>query len=127
VLDVPCYLPGYTLVEKLQAISTKYRQQQLEERLPPNFIRHYYDVYCLLRDPDTLVFVGTSDYKAHKNKRFRKEDNPRIDQNEAFLLSDPEIRKLYKKTYESRPALYYRPQPPFDLILDEIMEHSAKL
>ena len=29
-VDVPCYHPGYTLVEKLQTVSTKFRQQQLE-------------------------------------------------------------------------------------------------
>lgn len=47
---VACYHPGYTLVEKLQTISTKYRKQQAENSLPANFIRHYYDVYCLLQE-----------------------------------------------------------------------------
>jgi hypothetical protein len=58
-LAVPCYEPGYTLVEKLQTISTKYRKQQETGKFPANFLRHYYDVYCLLgqaqpeRDPRT--------------------------------------------------------------------------
>lgn len=31
-VDVPCYEPGYTFVEKLQTISTKFRQQQATVR-----------------------------------------------------------------------------------------------
>ncbi len=50
-IDVPYYEPGYTLVEKLQTISTKYRHQQATGAMPQNFLRHYYDVYCLLDDP----------------------------------------------------------------------------
>lgn len=45
-VDVRCYDPGYTLVEKLQTISTKYRRQQASGEMPTNFMRHYYDVYC---------------------------------------------------------------------------------
>ncbi|MEE9393167.1 MAG: nucleotidyl transferase AbiEii/AbiGii toxin family protein [Planctomycetota bacterium] len=42
-LEVECYHPGFTLVEKLQAVSTKFRQQQDRGNVPENFIRHYYD------------------------------------------------------------------------------------
>ena len=38
-IDVPCYDPGYTLVEKLQTISTKFRQQQQDRKFPVNFMR----------------------------------------------------------------------------------------
>lgn len=48
---VPCYDPGYTFVEKLQTVSTKFRQQQASKEFPINFMRHYYDVYSLLRRP----------------------------------------------------------------------------
>ena len=48
---IPCYHPGYTFVEKLQTISTKYRTQQESGSFPVNFMRHYYDVYCLLDEP----------------------------------------------------------------------------
>lgn len=58
--EVACYHPGYTLVEKLQAISTKYRNQQDTGVFPPNFMRHYYDVYCLLR---TRQFSPSLDQK----------------------------------------------------------------
>lgn len=45
---VPCYAPTHTFVEKLQTISTKYRRLGEMQAFPANFLRHYYDVYCLL-------------------------------------------------------------------------------
>ncbi|MGZ3634218.1 MAG: nucleotidyl transferase AbiEii/AbiGii toxin family protein, partial [Parachlamydiaceae bacterium] len=50
--NVLCYHPGYTLVEKLQTISTKFRKQQTQGIFSENFMRHYYDVYCLLKTPE---------------------------------------------------------------------------
>jgi len=90
---VACYDPGYTFVVKLQTISTKYRQQQQDKKFPPNFMRHYYDVYSLLDRPEVQSFIGTDDYTAHKDRRFRSLDNKNIAKNEAFILSDPETRK----------------------------------
>jgi Nucleotidyl transferase AbiEii toxin, Type IV TA system len=49
---VACYDPGYTFVEKLQTVSTKFRQQQSSKEFPLNFMRHYYDIYSLLRRPE---------------------------------------------------------------------------
>ena len=46
-IAVPCYHPEYTLIEKLQAIATKFRHQQTTGEFPPNFMRHYTD----LEDP----------------------------------------------------------------------------
>jgi hypothetical protein len=77
-LAVPCYEPGYTLVEKLQTISTKYRKQQETGQFPGSFLRHYYDVYCLLEQPDVQAFLGSDAYRAHKQKRFPKADNQEI-------------------------------------------------
>jgi Nucleotidyl transferase AbiEii toxin, Type IV TA system len=54
---VACYDPGYTLVEKLQTISSKYRRQQERGEMPVT--RHYYDVYYLLRQPSVQTFIGT--------------------------------------------------------------------
>ncbi len=49
---VPCYHPGYTLVEKLQTISTKFRKQQKTGEFSENFMRHYYDCqYACKNDP----------------------------------------------------------------------------
>jgi hypothetical protein len=126
-VNVACYHPGYTLVEKLQTISTKYRQQQETGTFPINFMRHYYDVYCLLLDAETLKFVGSPEYKAHKERRFRSADDQIIAENEAFLLSNSETRAAYQASYQSTRALYYRSQPDFDDILAKLKEHISSL
>src|SRR5215470_10739094 len=63
---VVCYDPGYTFVEKLQTVSTKFRRQQADGSDPVEFMRHYYDIYELLRHPEVQKFIGTDAYKAHK-------------------------------------------------------------
>jgi Nucleotidyl transferase AbiEii toxin, Type IV TA system len=125
--EVACYHPGYTLVEKLQTISTKYRQQQDKGTLPVNFMRHYYDVYCLLETSEVRAFIGTPDYQAHKSKRFRSGDNPVIRENQAFYLSNPATRQAYKNAYASTQALYYRTQPDFDAIIQRIQNMAESL
>lgn len=126
-LGVACYHPGHTLVEKLQAISTKFRQQQGTDAFPPNFMRHYYDVYSLLRAKTVQDFIGTPAYLAHKAKRFAKADNPVIAQNEAFALSDPDARAKLQRAYVASNALYYRGQPAFEDILAEIAKSAPEL
>lgn len=127
-LGVFCYDPGYTLVEKLQAVVTKFRQQQEGSGFPPNFMRHYYDVYCLLQSNDVRDFIGTDAFNKHKAGRFPKKDlEVPISQSEAFLLTDPATRSLYKKEYERRPSLYYNGQIPFDDILNGIAQHLGRL
>ena len=124
---IACYNPGYTFVEKLQTISTKYRQQKKDKQFPPNFLRHYYDVYSLLDRREVQDFIGTDDYKAHKDRRFRSLDNKNIAKNEAFILSDPETRKTYAETYAKMSTLYYGSKPTFDQILERIKEWIDRL
>lgn len=126
-LGVKCYEPGYTLIEKLQTISTKYRRQQASNDMPTNFLRHYYDVYCLLGLDDVVNFLGSKDYTAHKAKRFRKDDNPNISENEAFLLSDTKVRAHYEASYKLIGALFYKTPPSFNDILKRISEFAPKL
>src|SRR5580698_2987563 len=57
--EITCYHPGYTLVEKLQTIATKFRQEQADGKNRPNYMRQYYDVYCLLANPEVLAFIET--------------------------------------------------------------------
>jgi predicted nucleotidyltransferase component of viral defense system len=122
----PCYHPGYTLVEKLQTVSTKYRKQQEAKTFPPNFLRHYYDLYCLLGEASVQEFIGTSNYFSHKEKRFRSEEqNLRV--NEAFVLSDPEIKQTYSEHYNSNQTLYYNNRPTFDQILERIRGFAGSL
>ncbi len=126
-LAVACYDPGYTLVEKLQTVSTKFRKQQETGEFPTNFMRHYYDVYRLLLRPEVQAFIGTQAYKAHKAQRFRQADNPNIAANEAFVLSDTKTREAYEMAYVETSTLYYRNKPTFDQILAEIGAWAERL
>ncbi len=118
---VLCYEPGYTFVEKLQAIATKYRQYNAGSAFPENFMRHYYDVYCLLHEKSVQDFIGTDAYNAHKEKRFPTIDyNIPIAKNQAFLLENPIDFRFLKHEYESKAALYYKGQPSFDDVMAKI-------
>jgi hypothetical protein len=125
--DVPCYDPGYTLVEKLQTISTKYRRQQEGGDMPQNFMRHYYDIYCLLGDNGVQRFIGTEAYHQHKRKRFPKADNKDIGANPAFRLGNSDTRALYERAYAGTAALYYQGQPDFGDILGRIKDNFERL
>lgn len=122
-LKVKCYNPEYTFVEKLQAVSTKFRQQQETGEMPRNFLRHYYDLYKLLELKEVQDFIGTDEYMAHKKKRFRGKDEKDLTKNEAFIMSDPETRSFYIEKYQEGSALYYKDQPP----LEEIIDRLAKI
>jgi len=126
-LAVPCYDPGYTLVEKLQTVSTKFRLQQERGEFPPNFMRHYYDVYCLLQQAGVQAFIGTEAYKEHKARRFRGNDNPVIADNDAFFIRDASTRKQYEAAYNATRTLYYGKQPSFTAILSEIAANADRL
>ncbi len=126
-IDVPCYHPGYTFVEKLQTVSTKFRQQQEKGELRQNFMRHYYDISRLLDHPDVIAFIGTPEYQARKKDRFRTGDNLNISENEAFLLSEPATRDQYALAYQITASLYFNEQIPFDIILEKIQVQIEKL
>ncbi|MBB1177681.1 nucleotidyl transferase AbiEii/AbiGii toxin family protein [Brevundimonas aurantiaca] len=122
-VDVRCYDPGYTLIEKLQTISTKYRRQQASGEMPTNFMRHYYDVYCLLADEQVLGFIGADAYLEHKRTRFPAADEPVLRDNPAFTLADAATRRRYAEAYDQTRALYYREQPSLEAILARIDAH----
>jgi len=127
-VDIACYHQGYTFVEKLQTIATKFRQEQAGGKERPNFMRQYYDVYRLLENDVVLNFIGTEEYHQHKRSRFPAPDfNIEIAKNEAFLMSDPDVRSKFKMRYLHTKALYYSGQPDFDDILARIQEFSGKL
>lgn len=126
-LGVACYEPGYTLVEKLQAVSKKFRQQQASGDMPKNFMRHYYDIYCLLAAPAVQTFIGTDAYRQHKDDCFGRGDEKDISRNEAFVLSDPNVRTLYAAEFAATSALYYNGQPPFAELLSRIGENAGRM
>jgi hypothetical protein len=126
--DIACYHPGYTFVEKLQTIATKFRQEQKDGVARPNVLRQYYDVRCLLNNKGIQQFVGTLEYKAHKEKRFPPADfEIPIAENQAFLLDDKALRAEYKKRYSATSKLYYKGQPDFEELLDTIKKFVDKL
>lgn len=127
-IDITCYHPGYTFVEKLQTIATKFRQEQEDGKERPNYMRQYYDLACLLKNEQVQEFIETNEYKAHKKKRFPTKDFAiPISENEAFLLSDTQLRDSFKKRYEKTDKLYYKGQIPFDEILGIIQTHMSKM
>lgn len=126
--SVHCYHPGYTFVEKMQTIATKFRKEQMDGRGSPNFMRQYYDVYCLLGSPIVQQFMGTPEYEAHKLDRFPAADRTiPIQENEAFRLTDPHVRSEYKKRYATTAALYYKGQPDFEKVIERIQENLPKM
>ncbi len=126
-LEVLCYEPSHTFVEKLQTLSTKYRGLPETGRLPPNFLRHYYDVYCLLAQPDVLEFIGTPAYEARKRQRFRAADELAIARNPAFVLADQSRRRAFAAEYARTAALYYQGQPSFEDIVERIHSHIERM
>lgn len=126
-VDIPCYNATHTFVEKLQTISTKYRSLLATGHSPTNFMRHYYDVYCLLAQPEVLDFIGTSAYKARKQQRFRTDDEQVLARNPAFSLPDPTQRRAFATEYAKTKALYYRGQPSFEDILSRIHLYIERL
>ncbi|MBE7172492.1 MAG: nucleotidyl transferase AbiEii/AbiGii toxin family protein [Williamsia sp.] len=126
--DISCYHPGYTFVEKLQTIATKFRQEQSDGVKRPNLMRQYYDVCSLLNDPLVQEFIGTEEYKVHKQERFPPADLVvPIAENEAFLLGAPELRAEFKKRYKETAALYYKGQPDFNELLNRLKEYVDRL
>ncbi|MDP3635891.1 MAG: nucleotidyl transferase AbiEii/AbiGii toxin family protein, partial [Azonexus sp.] len=126
-VDVLCYLPTYTFVEKLQTVSTKYRLQKMGEAFPANFMRHYYDIYCLLSLPEVQEFIGTPAYEERKLQRFRRGDELVAAKNPAFLLQDAEERTRFASEYRKTSALYHNGQPDLDEILARIRQHIEKM
>lgn len=127
-VDIICYDPRYTFVEKLQTIATKFRKEVETGNKDVNFMRQYYDIYCLLEQKEIQAFIGTDAYYVHKAKRFPKTDfEIPIAENQAFLLHNMEVRKSFKNRYQSSAALYYNGQPEFDVFIDRIGEYVKKL
>ena len=127
-VDIACYHIGYTFVEKLQTIATKFRQEQEDKIERQNLMRQYYDVYSLLQDNTVKAFIGTEEYQKHKEARFPPKDYEiPITDNEAFLLKNPKLRERFIERYKKTAKLYYKGQPDFDELLVEIVKWVEKL
>jgi predicted nucleotidyltransferase component of viral defense system len=120
--EVRCYAATHTFVEKLQTISTKYRRLGESKIFPTNFLRHYYDVYCLLSMEEVQSFMREPAYQVRKIQRFRSGDEIVIARNPAFVLERPNERELFAQEFKKTKALYYQGQPDFDDIFKRIRD-----
>lgn len=127
-VDIVCYHIGYTFVEKLQTIATKFRQEQEDKEERQNLMRQYYDVYSLLQDDTVKAFIDTEEYQKHKEARFPPKDYViPIAENEAFLLKNPELKERFIERYKKTAKLYYKGQPDFNELIAEIGKWVEKL
>jgi hypothetical protein len=124
-LDIPCYNPEYTFVEKVQAVVRKYGQFKGTGKVPTNFLRHYYDIHQLLDVEAVQKFIGTPEYLEHKKKRF-KSLSPNVAESGAFTIEDEQIRKQFETEYAKTAPLYYRGQIPLHTILARIQQDLAR-
>ncbi|MFZ0802809.1 MAG: nucleotidyl transferase AbiEii/AbiGii toxin family protein [Terriglobales bacterium] len=125
-LDIPCYNPEYTFVEKVQAVVRKYGQFKVTGKVPTNFLRHYYDIHQLLDVDAVQKFIGIPEYSEHKKKRF-KSLNQNVAESGAFTIQDENVRKQFEAEYSKTAPLYYRGQIPFDKLLARIQQDVARL
>lgn len=126
-IDVKCYVPEYTFVEKLQAISTKFRKQQESGQMPTNFMRHYYDIFQLLKMKRVQEFIGSKAYLEHKDLRFPNADEKDLTKNDAFIIADPETQKVYQQAFDRTKGLYYKGQPELKDILESFKPHLPRM
>lgn len=119
-LNVLCYEPKFTFVEKLQAVVKKFGQYKSgatgTASLPANFIRHYYDLYQLIDIPEVKAFIGTAEYEAFKKERFKSLDT-KVSNSDALALSNVDDRKIFENEYARSAGLYYKGRPTLDDIL----------
>ena len=128
-IGVLCYHPGYTLIEKIQTIVRKYRNKDKPGAAnDKNFMRQYYDIYCLLGDSEIQEFIGSREYFNHKANRIKGEDGLfALHNHPALLLNNSEIRTSFRNRYVSTSKLYYNGQPDFEEILDRIAQFLPRL
>ena len=128
-VGVACYHPGYTLIEKLQTIVRKFRNSSNPTVTDDkNFMRQYYDLYCLLGNPEIINFIGSPAYLSHKAARIKGADNGiPLTEHPALCLNDLEIRTSFKNRYLSTAKLYYNSQPDFEDVLARIKTYLPRL
>ncbi len=129
-INVFCYEPKHTFVEKLQAVIKKFQQYKSDSpnsaSLPINFIRHYYDLFQLIDRDDVQKFIGTSEYNEFKKERFKSLDT-KVSNSEALKLLDQKDRKVFDNAYNRSAGLYYKARPTLDEILSRFEKDLNRL
>lgn len=68
------------------------RLMQEMQQVQVNFLRQYYDVYQLLQLKEVQQFLGSEEYKTHKQNRFPNADlEIPLKDNQALLLEDEKV------------------------------------
>ena len=114
-IDVACYHPGYTFVEKLQTVSTKFRKQQEDGDFPANFMRHYYDIFRLLRAPPQFRSLSErTNMRSTKRRDFVGQTIPFLPKTKHFYrttrtlercLSEPTTSHVLSTTNPNRTLM----------------------
>ena len=125
-LEIACYNPEYTFVEKIQAVVRKYGQFKETGKTLANFLRHYYDIHQLLDLEAVQKFIGTPEYLEHKKKRFKSLDHD-VAKSGAFTIEDANVREQFETEYLKTAPLYYRGQIPLEIILARIQRDLPRL
>lgn len=120
---VKCYLPEFTFVEKLQAITRKVRQQKATGVFGTNFLRHFYDIHQLFQLQRVKTFIGSDKYLKHKDVRFSSNDVKDLTVNLAFNLErDRVLFETYKMEFLEIKSLFISEFPSFDEIYESLIE-----
>ena len=121
-IDIACYRPEYTFVEKIQTVVRKFRLYQETGDIKPNFLRHYYDIFMLLESEEVRSFIGTKDYLKHKDDRIRGNDR-NFGIHQAFDILHDDLEREYART----AGLYYRGLVPLSKIVERIRPYLDQL
>ena len=103
----------------MDAVIRKYNKYQDSGKISENFIRHYYDLYCLLDQTDIQNFIGTKAYQIHKKERLKKLSNI-VKNHPAFFLSNQKAKQLFEREYIKQKSLYYKGQILFRKIIKRL-------
>ncbi len=122
---IVCYNPEYTFIEKLDAVVRKYKKYRDTNKISENFLRHYYDLYCLLGEIKIQNFIGTKPYESYKKERM-KSLSAVVKSHLAFSLKNTKEKELFERGYIKQKSLYYKGQIPFEKILKRISKYSKK-
>lgn len=127
-IAVRCYNPEYTFVEKLSAISRKFRQYTETKVMDRNFMRHYYDIFMLLKRPDVQKFLGTEKYIQLKMDKLGEKDEFDLSKNEAFIMSDKAVFDFFAKKHSENSSLHYdKAFPSFEDMMAEVRKNLGKM
>jgi hypothetical protein len=127
-LGIPCFNPEYNFVEKLQAVTRRFRQYLglagKSDVLPRNWIRHYYDLYRLLELDRVKDFLGTLEYRAWKEKTVREPDREMFASKASFNLPDPKFLAHFEAEYEFILGSLYHTRPTFKEVIARLRAFS---